>query len=75
MLINKTNNIKLVSEVTNTLINKLGADKQANLSTQVLRVPYTYNIKNTTKQVKIIHQDKNIYRYDIEKLAKNIAKM
>ncbi|HFL3667932.1 TPA: replication protein RepA [Clostridioides difficile] len=74
VLINKTNNIKLVSEVTNTLINKLGADKQANLSTQVLRVPYTYNIKNTTKQVKIIHQDKNIYRYDIEKLAKKYCK-
>lgn len=74
VLINKTNNIKIVEEVTNKLIELLGADKKANLATQVLRVPYTYNIKDVRKQVRIISQDKNIYRYDIEKLAKRYCR-
>ena len=74
VLINKTSDIKLVSEVTNALIEQLRADENANLTTQVLRVPYTWNIKDKPKKVKIIHQDEKIHRYDIEKLAKRFCR-
>lgn len=72
--INKTSNLKMVDEVQAVLCDKLGADKKASLSTQILRVPYTYNIKDYPKRVKIITcDDRNSDKfrpYDIEFLYK-----
>ena len=72
--INKTNNIKMVQEVQEALCDKLGADKNAIKSTQILRVPYSFNIKDYPKRVKIIAMDnKNSDKfrpYDIEFLYK-----
>src|SRR5574344_1841214 len=48
--INKTNNLKMVNEVQKALCDKLGADKKASLSTQILRVPYSFNIKSYPKR-------------------------
>lgn len=55
--INKTSNLKMVDEVQKELIKRLGADKEADLKTQILRVPYTFNIKDYPKRVKIITMD------------------
>ncbi|CEP43704.1 helix-turn-helix transcriptional regulator [Paraclostridium sordellii] len=76
MMINKTSDIKLVEKVTKTIATKLGADTNACKTTQVLRVPYTWNIKDKKKQVRIINiYDKHtIKRYDIEKLAKRFCR-
>lgn len=76
MFINKTNDIKLVEEVTKTLAEKLGADMNATKTTQVLRIPYTYNIKDTKKTVRIIkiYNRETIKRYDIEQLAKRFCR-
>lgn len=76
MLINRTDNIKLVEEVTKTIANKLGADLNACKTTQVLRIPYTYNIKDKKKLVKIIklYDKETIKRYDIERLAKRFCR-
>lgn len=74
VLINPTNNHKLVEEVTKVLANKLTADLNACKTTQVLRVPYSWNIKDKRKQVKIIKCDEVIYRYDIENLAKKYCR-
>lgn len=76
MMINKTSDIKLVEKVTKTIATKLGADTNACKTTQVLRIPYTWNIKNKKKQVRIINiYDKHtIKRYDIEKLAKRFCR-
>ena len=72
--INKTNNIKMVQEVQEALCDKLGADKNAIKSTQILRVPYSFNIKDYPKRVKIIHMDDRnsdkFKPYDIEFLYK-----
>ena len=74
--INKTDNLEMVQEVQNVLCNKLNADKNAIKSTQVLRVPYTFNIKNESnkKQVNIIKIDdrnsKQFKAYDIDFLYK-----
>lgn len=71
MCIEPTINIQKVIDVTKAIGNKLGADINAMKSTQVLRVPYTFNIKeNKSKQVNIITQfDKGtIKRYNIDKL-------
>lgn len=76
MFINKTNDIKLVEEVTKTIAQKLGADLNATKTTQVLRIPMTYNIKDTKKLVKIIklYDKETIKRYDIEQLAKRFCR-
>lgn len=76
MMINKTNDIKLVEEVTKTIAQKLGADLNATKTTQVLRVPTTYNIKDSKKQVRIIklYDKETIRRYDIESLAKRFCR-
>lgn len=68
--INKTDKLDMVQEVQEVLCDKLGADKNAIKSTQILRVPYTYNIKDYPKIVKIIAlDDRNSAKfraYDIE---------
>lgn len=70
MCIEKTNNLKVVNEVTKKLGELLGADPQGTLQTQVLRVPFTYNLKNKIKQVNIIKlfERKTIKPYNIDKL-------
>lgn len=76
MMIEKTNDIKLVEQVTKTIAEKLGADLNACKTTQSLRIPYTYNIKDTKKLVRIIklYDKETIKRYDIEKLAKRFCR-
>lgn len=69
--IQKTSDIKKVIQVTKELGNLLEADYNAELPTQILRVPYTYNLKNNKcKQVNIIHMfDKNTIKpYEINNL-------
>ncbi|MDK0977816.1 hypothetical protein P5F65_14080 [Clostridium perfringens] len=81
VLINRTNKLDLVQEVQEVLCNRLGADKKAILSTQILRIPYTFNVKENPKIIKIIHlanrNDNNFKVYDIEflhnKNCKNIC--
>lgn len=72
--INRTSNLKMVNEVQKELIKRLGADKKADLKTQILRVPYTFNIKDYPKRVKIITMDdRNSHEfrpYNIEFLYK-----
>lgn len=53
--IHKTSDLQKVEEVQKALCYKLGADKNAIKQTQILRVPYTFNIKNGHKQVNIIY--------------------
>ena len=77
--INKTNRLDMVDEVQKVLCEKFGADSKASLQTQILRIPYSYNIKdeNKTKLVKIIAMDnrEEIKPYDIEFLyEKNCRK-
>lgn len=68
--VNKTNNINMIKQVQTSLCEKLGADKNAIKDTQILRVPYTYNIKDEdkTKLVRIVAMDNRneIVPYDIE---------
>lgn len=68
--INKTNKLDMVDEVQKALCKKFGADKLAIKKTQILRIPYSYNIKDEdkTKLVKIIAMDnrEEIRPYDIE---------
>ncbi len=69
--IQETSDIEKVIQVTKILGQLLRADCQAELNTQILRVPLTYNLKdNVVKQVNIIHMfDKNTIKpYDINKL-------
>lgn len=73
MVINKTNDINKVVEVTKAIGDKLGADTNAMLPTQVLRVPYTFNLKDEkVKQVNIIKlfEKATIKPYDINNLYK-----
>ena len=70
--INKTNDFEKIEKIQAILSKKLGADMNACKTTQLLRVPYTYNIKdeNKTKLVKIIAMDdrNEIKPYDINYL-------
>lgn len=68
--INKTTDLQKVAEVQKALCKLLGADLNAIKSTQVLRVPYTFNVKDKPKRVNIIKMfDRDtIKRYDINKL-------
>lgn len=70
--IEPTSDINKVMKVTKVISEKLGADPAATKSTQLLRVPQTYNIKDLAaiKQVKIIHifPLDTIKRYDIDNL-------
>lgn len=74
VLIEPTREHKLVEEVTKTLAKKLNADLNACKTTQVLRVPYTWNVKDKRKRVNLINCDETIYRYNIEKLAKKYCR-
>lgn len=73
--INRTNDLDKVNEVQKALCEKLGADINAIKPTQLLRVPYTYNIKGSKKKlVKIVYMEDrhDITPYDIDFLyAKN----
>ena len=70
--IEPTSDIDTVVEVTKRLGELLGADMGATLTTQILRVPYTFNVKDPKqhKQVNIINQFplKSIKRYSINDL-------
>lgn len=72
--INKTNDLETVQKVQTVLCNKLGADKQAIKSTQLMRIPLTFNVKNTDKieLVKIVgmddRSDEQFKPYDINYL-------
>ena len=59
--IERTNDLQKVKEVQEALCDKLGADKNAIKTTQILRIPYTFNIKNGGhRQVNIIYmEDRN----------------
>ncbi|EPB8149642.1 hypothetical protein ACRTAH_002912 [Clostridium perfringens] len=81
ILINRTDKLDLVQEVQELLCNRLGADKNAIKSTQILRIPYTYNVKDKPKMVRIVHlanrNNSNFKTYDIEflhnKNCKNVC--
>ena len=78
VLINKTDRLDLVQEVQEVLCNRLGADKNAIKSTQILRIPYTYNVKDKLKIVRIVHladrNNSNFKAYDIEYLHQKNCK-
>lgn len=72
--IEPTNNIDLVNKVTREISKRLGADEKATLTTQVLRVPFTKNVKESdnTKNVTLVHLEnkETIKRKSIETLSK-----
>jgi len=71
IMIQPTNDIKKIKAVQEELGRRLEADENALKPTQLLRVPYTYNVKNKDyKRVNIIHlEDKNtIKRKSIDEL-------
>lgn len=79
VLINKTNKLDMVQKVQNVLCDRLGADKNAVKSTQILRIPYTFNVKDVNPSiVKIIYlanrNDPKFRVYDIEDLYKKNCK-
>lgn len=56
IMLNKTDDIDKVDEVQKALCRRLGADKNAIKKTQILRIPYTYNVKgDKAKTVRIVH--------------------
>lgn len=55
VMLNKTADIEKVYEVQKVLCKRLGADKNAIKATQILRIPYTYNVKYKAKTVRIVH--------------------
>lgn len=75
MVIEPTTDLKKVEEVQKSIATKLNSDIKATLRTQVLRVPYTFNVKAKAKEVKIISQfdRKSIKKYDINKLHKRFG--
>lgn len=75
MMIEPTSDLDKVNEVQSRLGELLDCDKDALLKTQILRVPYTFNVKNKAKEVKIIYQfdRKTIKRYDINQLHKRFC--
>jgi len=72
MCIEPNVDINKIIQVTKAIGNKLGADKDAMKSTQILRMPYTFNIKDIAnkKHVSVIFQFKKetIKRYSLDKL-------
>lgn len=71
IMINKTDNIKMVNEVQKALAIKVNADLNAIKTTQILRIPYTFNVKGEKpKEVKLVHlepYDSDKFKaYDIE---------
>lgn len=56
IVLNKTADIDKVNEVQKALCKRLGADRNAIKKTQILRIPYTYNVKgDKAKTVRIVH--------------------
>ena len=77
MCIEPTADLEKVKQVTEALIKRLGADEQAGHTTQLLRVPYTFNVKNpeAVKRVNIIklYDLNTIKRYSIDRLYKRFC--
>lgn len=80
VMLNKTSDLNKVREVQKVLAEKLGADLKAVKDTQILRLPFTYNIKdNYPKTVNLVHlEEYNSYAfkaYDIDFLyQKNVVR-
>ncbi|WP_434794829.1 hypothetical protein TPDSL_40780 (plasmid) [Terrisporobacter petrolearius] len=72
IFIEPTTDILKVAEVTKILINRLGADDKAGLTTQILRVPGTFNNKDPKdkKKVNRVYLDENIKRKNINYFVK-----
>lgn len=70
MIIDRTNDLQKVDDVTKTIGFKLKADPRAMLKTQILRIPLTFNINGKkTKQVSIVKMfEENVKPYNIDKL-------
>lgn len=75
MIIEPTSDLNRVEEVQKAIATKLNSDMNATLRTQILRVPYTFNVKDKAKEVRIISQfDRNtIKKYDINQLHKRFC--
>lgn len=75
MIIEPTSDLDKVEEVQKALGKLLNSDMNATLRTQILRVPYTFNVKDKAKEVRIISQfnRSTIKRYDINKLHKRFC--
>lgn len=75
IIIEPTNDLDKVQEVQKALGKLLNSDMNATLRTQILRVPYTFNVKDKAKEVRIISQfDRNtIKKYDINQLHKRFC--
>ena len=80
VMLNKTSDLNKVREVQKVLAEKLGADLKAVKDTQVLRLPFTFNIKDDfPKTVNLLHleeYDSDVFRaYDIDFLyQKNVLR-
>ena len=80
VMLNKTSDLNKVREVQKVLAERLGADLKAIKDTQVLRLPFTYNIKNDfPKTVNLVHLEEynsNAFKaYDIDFLyQKNVVR-
>lgn len=78
VLIEKCGDIKKANAVMTRIAEKLGTDPGATLTTQIARVPYTYNCKEKEKRklARIIFlEDKDtLQRYTIERLYKEHCK-
>jgi len=59
-----------VEMVTQAVASRLGADMNATKTTQILRIPYTFNVKSEPKPVNVIYMypENKIKRYDIDRL-------
>ncbi len=70
VLIEPTENIELVVGVEKAIASLVGADMHAVKPTQLLRVPFTYNVKESIKKVVLIHldneDDKAVIKRDTE---------
>lgn len=75
IIIEPTSDLDKVEEVQKALGKLLNSDMNATLKTQILRVPYTFNVKDKAKEVRIISQfDRNtIKKYDINHLHKRFC--
>lgn len=59
-----------VEAVTQAIASRLGADLNSTKTTQILRIPYSFNVKSEPKPVNIIYMypETEIKRYDIDRL-------
>ncbi|MDD6728184.1 MAG: hypothetical protein PUE08_03070 [Eubacteriales bacterium] len=73
--INKTDKIKSWNNVTKQLqkiLHNEGADPNATNKTQILRLPFTYNLKDKKKPVNCIYINENAVEYKLAKIKKII---